>query len=73
MRALRAPIPIGQWILAWRSTWPGGTTVYVQTEPTKFMIDGKEQWLCKCGLSQNQPYDGTRHEMSGDFPEIRTF
>ena len=20
-------------------------------EPTKFLIDGKEQWFCKCGLS----------------------
>jgi len=64
------------------------------TEPTMFVIDGKEQWFCKCGLSQNQPYcdgshkltrgevvgklywydeDGERHEVSGDFPEIRTF
>src|SRR5687768_13438753 len=24
------------------------------TEPTRFVIDGKEQWLCKCGLSNNQ-------------------
>jgi CDGSH-type Zn-finger protein len=64
------------------------------TEPSMFIIDGKEQWFCKCGLSMNQPYcdgshkltageapgklywydeEGTRHEVTGAFPEMRSF
>jgi CDGSH iron-sulfur domain-containing protein 3 len=39
------------------------------TEPTKFMIDGKEQWFCKCGLSKNQPYcDGSHKLVKGEEP-----
>jgi CDGSH-type Zn-finger protein len=38
-------------------------------EPTKFMIDGKEQWFCKCGLSKNQPYcDGSHKLTRGEEP-----
>ena len=33
-------------------------------EPTKFMIDGKEQWFCKCGLSKNQPYCDSSHKLT---------
>lgn len=39
------------------------------TEPTRFMIDGKEQWLCKCGLSKNQPLcDGSHKLVKGEDP-----
>ena len=33
-------------------------------EPTKFVIDGKEQWFCKCGLSKNQPYCDGSHKLT---------
>ncbi len=35
-------------------------------EPTRFVIDGKEQWFCKCGLSKNQPYCDGSHKMARD-------
>jgi CDGSH-type Zn-finger protein len=39
------------------------------TEPTKYVIDGKEQWFCKCGLSRNQPYcDGSHKLTKGEAP-----
>ena len=35
------------------------------TAPTKVVIDGKDQWLCKCGLSRNQPFCDSSHKDAG--------
>ncbi len=49
--------------------------VVVKTEknPLEVKPEGKSAWICRCGLSQNQPYCDGSHQRVADEPEDELF
>ena len=41
-------------------------------EPTRYVIEGKEAWLCNCGLSKNQPFCDGSHKTTSFTPVAYT-
>lgn len=38
-------------------------------EPLRLVVGGEEQWICRCGLSKNQPFcDGSHKLARGEDP-----